>query len=90
MDAIVQGFISLLDKAVDVAKRERSAMPHLRDSYDLAIKMLGATRENTITGKISRPSNGATLGFSRNIGEFDDGELNRLAHEIDVYYLERM
>jgi hypothetical protein len=80
-------FLSLIDHAIELAKVQREIPKNadLKDMYELAVNNLGRLKASFLEGKIG-PSNGGTLGLSKNIGEFDEGELYKAAFKIDDYF----
>lgn len=90
MDNKLAAIAKMIDDAIRVAETEAKKNAVLRESYELAAKNLGEIKEGLLSGKIQRPSGGATLGVGRNVGEFDEGELYRLGNKIDLFYRDEL
>jgi hypothetical protein len=80
-------FLALIDHAIEVARTQKAdpEKVDIKDMYELSIKNLGTLRTSFLEGKIG-PSNGGTLGLSKNIGEFDEGDLYQAAFKIDDFF----
>ncbi|MFH1780584.1 MAG: hypothetical protein ABH841_01055 [Candidatus Nealsonbacteria bacterium] len=97
MEKVLEEFILLINKALEVAMKKQqdlkdsNANIEVQDFMSLIIKNLAKIKDNTLSGKLRRPSDGASLGLSYHIGEWFQGEeLNDLARQIDRYYKEKM
>ena len=83
-DSKRQDFLSLLNQAIQISTK-KSVQEDNSGVYALAKKNLETLRESFLAGKV-KSSEGGILGLSRNIGEFDEGELYNIAGKIDDYF----
>lgn len=79
-----QELLSLLDQAIQISTK-KSLQEDGSGMYGLAKKNLETLKESFLAGKI-KSSQGGILGLSKNIGEFDEGELYDIAGKIDDYF----
>jgi hypothetical protein len=90
MDKALQVLIGLLDRAVKAAENAATESKERKHLYGLTARNLKQLRSTALAGKLPRPSQGATLGLSQNIGEFDSGETYTLGAQIDDHYRQNM
>ena len=95
MDETLKTLVQLLDQAIGLAqdeKKKASTGPEgIRAMADLTLDNIVALRLAASQGALPRPSKGANLGLSRNIGEWlEESPLLDMAYKIDNFYSTEM
>jgi hypothetical protein len=93
MDHALRAFMRLCDIAIGEADRvvrelqAQGAVEELQSVARLTLKNLQAIKESAVEGRIHRPSDGAGLGLTREVGEWASGtQLFGLVTDVEMFY----
>lgn len=71
--------------------QENGATQQLRDIANITIKNIEKIKESALYGKLPRPSNGAGLGLTREVGEWtEDVTLLNAVRDVERFYRNQM
>jgi hypothetical protein len=99
MGGKIEVLLKLMDRAIKIANEKAQYYKNLesnainielQEMAELTFKNLNELKIEILNNNIPRPSGGATLGLSKNIGEWCRDSLYEVAAEIDDYYKYQM
>ncbi len=102
MEIVIEKFLQLIDTTSAEAQRVKSEIaaagssPGKQIAADLTLSNLASLRNLAVTDKLPRPSKGqvsnrASLGLSREVGEWtEDDRLLEASYAVEEYYRKSM
>lgn len=85
-----QVFVRLADQLLEKLKQAYDEGPGWRRTEAAtALKIIGRLRAQAVAGVLPRGSGGG-LGISKGLGEWADGELLQVGHELERHFMENM
>lgn len=97
LDEVLAEFLRLCDVALARASEvmhdlhRNGADQELHDAAALTVRNLERIREGAVAGRLLRPSGGAGLGLTREVGEWaEDRALLDAVGEAELFYRRRM